>query len=110
MVLTSDLSLVECERALHRLDSLGLLSPTQIADLRDRLRIVTTHWTFMALDREVVESAKDSFPVEPVRSLDALHLASALRAADLLPGLAILSLDQRIRDNALPLGLPVHPT
>jgi len=67
------------------------------------------YWTFMTMDKDVVEGAKSVFPVEPVRSLDALHLASALKARRMLPELSMLTLDQRIRENALPLGFALLP-
>lgn len=63
----------------------------------------------MTLDKDVIEGAKGSFLVEPVRSLDALHLSSALKARRMVPSLAMLSLDRRLRDNAPLLGLPVIP-
>ncbi|MEN8148606.1 MAG: hypothetical protein ABFS86_02215 [Planctomycetota bacterium] len=42
-------------------------------------------------------------------SLDALHLAMALRARASAPDLEVLSLDRRIRENARALGLVVTP-
>ena len=39
-------------------------------------------------------------PREPVRALDALHLATVLRIGDFRPGLGVLSFDRRIRANA----------
>jgi hypothetical protein len=108
-VVTSDLSLVECERGLHRLAAAGTVTSQQFQERRDRLSLAASHWTLMALDREVVERARQSFPVEPLRSLDALHLSSALKARRMLPSLVMLSLDRRIRDNAPQLGFPLGP-
>ncbi len=45
------------------------------------------------------------FPVEPIRTLDALHLASALELLRLFPDLTVLSFDRRIVENLAPLGL-----
>jgi predicted nucleic acid-binding protein len=58
---------------------------------------------------EIVERARQTFPGEPIRTLDAIHLASALVARATLPGLALLSLDDRIRRAAAQLGLRVRP-
>jgi len=44
-----------------------------------------------------------------VRSLDAIHLASALSARPVLPEMRVLSLDTRVRENALKLGFEVLP-
>jgi hypothetical protein len=67
--------------------------------------------------REIVElerqlrrgRAQRPFPVGPVRTLDALHLASALVARSVAPGLRLLTLDQRIRENGARLGLAPLP-
>jgi len=44
-----------------------------------------------------------------VRTLDALHLATALRIGEFRPDLSVLSLDHRIRENAIALGFEVLP-
>ena len=49
--------------------------------------------------------AGEPFPVEPVRTLDAIHLASALRFATTFPALPVLTFDERILANLEPLGL-----
>ncbi len=49
--------------------------------------------------------AGEAFPVEPVRTLDAIHLATALQFARALPGLSVLTFDRRILANLEPLGL-----
>jgi len=49
------------------------------------------------------------FPVEPIRTLDAIHLASAILARAAVPDLALLSLDERVRANGRALGFTVLP-
>ena len=63
----------------------------------------------MRISDEIVSRARRPFPVEPIRTLDALHLASALvvRAAE--PELTVLSLNERVRDCTLALGLGLLP-
>jgi hypothetical protein len=58
---------------------------------------------------EVVERARQPFPGEPVRTLDAIHLASVLVARSAVAGLELLSLDDRIRRTAGRLGIQVNP-
>jgi hypothetical protein len=58
---------------------------------------------------EVVERAATPFPEEPVRALDALHLASALLVRSVTPDVEIAALDRRVRRNALRLGIAVRP-
>jgi predicted nucleic acid-binding protein len=62
-------------------------------------------WFIMNVDEAVVFRASRDFPIEPVRSLDALHLATALEYQKLYPHCRILSLDKRIRENADALGM-----
>jgi hypothetical protein len=59
----------------------------------------------MSLTADVLTRAGQAFPIEPVRTLDAIHLATALAFAEALPDLRMLTLDRRILDNAAALGL-----
>ncbi len=108
-VIASDLTLVECERVLIRAWSGGSITETELADQSSELARVSTHWTRLRVDETVVERARRPFPIEPIRTLDALHLASALAGRAAAPGLRLLTLDQRIRENAERLGLPTLP-
>lgn len=63
----------------------------------------------MAITREIIDRARLPFPGEPIRSLDAIHLASALVAMESVPDLALLSLDRRVRQVGRRLMLPVVP-
>ena len=63
----------------------------------------------LPLGPAVIDRARKPFPAEPIRTLDALHLASALNAAETLDDLSVLSLDRRIRSSARALGLSVLP-
>jgi len=57
----------------------------------------------------VVERARGSFSDDQIRSLDAIHLASALAARENVGELELVSLDGRIRSNATALGFRVLP-
>src|SRR5207249_11802593 len=63
----------------------------------------------LKLLEEILDRARRPFPGEPVRTLNALHLASALTARAAIPELAILSLDSSIRKSSLDLGFEVVP-
>jgi hypothetical protein len=56
----------------------------------------------------VSQRAEDPFPSEPVRTLDAIHLASALFLRQAFPDLTVLSADDRVRANAAQLGFDVE--
>lgn len=64
----------------------------------------------MRVEDEILERARRPFPGEPVRTLDALHLASALVANTRIARLALLSLDRRVRQAARVLGLALVPS
>lgn len=110
LVFTSVLTFVECERALIRARTLEEVPETELADRRRILAKASTHWYRVPLHDEILERAKRSFPVEPVRTLDAIHLASALVARSAVPDVAFLTLDRRIREASLASGFGVVPT
>ncbi len=108
-VFASDLTLVESDRVLIRSTVAGQISEAEAANRRAHLSRVSGHWNLVRISDEIVSRARRPFPVEPIRTLDALHLASALvvRAAE--PELTMLSLDERVRDCTLALGLGLLP-
>jgi len=110
VVVASDLTLIECDRVLIRAVALDEISETAMADRRAVLSAAASHWHLIRLAGEVVERARRSFPREPIRSLDALHLASALVARSALPQLSMLSMDGRVRENAAALGFALCPS
>jgi hypothetical protein len=109
LVVASDLTLIECDRVLLRAAALGELTEADAADRRAHLAAASAHWQVLRLGTDIVERARQPFPGPPVRTLDAIHLASALVARAAIPGLEMLTLDLRIRDVARPLGVRVRP-
>jgi hypothetical protein len=110
LVLSSDLTLVECDRALVRAEAMEPVREAVTADRRAHLTAAAAHWHLLRLDVRTIDRARRPFPAEPIRTLDALHLASALVARSAVPGLAVLSLDLRLRAAAEGLGFRVIPT
>jgi predicted nucleic acid-binding protein len=108
-VVASDLTLVECERSLRNAVALGRVSEHAAGRQRTRLRELAETWFVLGLSAEVLARAAQTFPAEPVRTLDALHLASALVAQTGFGDVALISLDQRVRVNAEALGFAVLP-
>ncbi len=109
LILSSDLTLLECERVLVRGSATGELSEGEIGRRAAVLRTAAQHWMLLAFTPNVIERAQRPFPNEPVRTLDALHLALALEAKRIIPEARVLSLDRRIRESARQLGLEVSP-
>ena len=109
LVTSSDLTLIECDRVLIRAVAQGETSETEAAARRAYLSLAAASWTVLHIGTEIVERARRPFPAEPIRSLDAIHLASALSARASLRSLEILSLDDRIRNAARQLGFKLQP-
>jgi PIN domain len=109
IVLASDLTLIECDRVLHRAASLGELTEAEAADRRAHLATAAAHWHVLRIGPEVVDRARQPFPGDPIRTLDAIHLASVLVARSAVARLALLSLDDRIRGAGRKLGLALLP-
>ncbi len=109
IVVASDLTLIECDRVLHRAVALGELTEAEAADRRAHLATAAAHWTVLRIGAEVFERARQPFPGQPVRTLDAIHLASLLVARSAISGLELLSLDSRVRGAAAGLGIQLRP-
>jgi predicted nucleic acid-binding protein len=79
------------------------------ADRRAHLNAAAAHWHVCRLSLDIVDRARRQFPSEPVRTLDAIHLASALAVRSTIPGVELLSLDDRIRRAGEQLGFRLQP-
>lgn len=108
-VVASDLTLIECNRVLLHAATLGELTEAEAADRRAHLTMAASHWHVLRISQDIVERARQPFPGEPIRTLDAIHLASVLVARSAVAGLELLSLDDRIRKAAGRLGFRVRP-
>lgn len=108
-VVCSRVTLIESRRAIRRASNEGRIGEGQSAEILSVLALAAARWAVLELSREVAGRAEEAFPVEPVRTLDAIHLASALVLRQSLPDLSLLSTDQRLRANAAQLGLPLLP-
>jgi predicted nucleic acid-binding protein len=108
-VVASTLTSVECARAVARGVISERLGPAdELAALR-LLDMVSASWVTLEMTGRVLDRACARFPHEPVRTLDALHLATAMMFHEAHGKLTMVSLDERIRDNAAGLGLSVAP-
>ena len=109
LVMASDLTLVECDRVLIRAVTTGEIDEAAAADRRAHLNAAASHWHLWRVSPDIVERARLPFPAEPIRTLDAIHLASALAVRSAVPGIELLTLDDRIRRAAKQLGFEVKP-
>ena len=109
IVVASDLTLIECGRVSIRAAALGELTEAEAADRRGRLTTAAAHWHVLRIAGEIVERAREPFPTEPIRTLDAIHLGIGAGRPVSCTWFELLSLDERIRNVARKLGLPLQP-
>lgn len=109
LIIASDLTLIECDRVLLRALALKELTEAEAADRRAHLIAAAAHWQVLRIAGEIVDRARQPFPGDPVRPLDAIHLASLLVARSAIAGLRMLALDERVRRAAKGLGVAVEP-
>ena len=109
VVVSSSLTSTEVARTLRRLVATGVMEP-QVGDASwARYSAAIAHWHLYGVTDAVLARASQPFPQEPVRTPDAIHLATAaLFALEVTPP-TILSVDQQLRANAQGLGMSVMP-
>ena len=99
-LITSRLSLVEAGRAFLRLRASGQVSEEQLADARRELDSLWARCEIWELTPLVCETACQVAPGKPLRTLDALHLATYLLARRRIENLELLTADQRLAEAA----------
>lgn len=104
-IVTSDLTWTETERVLTSAVVRGRIREADAQRVRHAVATTRATSTSMGVTSEVLSRAGRAFPVEPVRALDAIHLATALAFTAVFPDLGMVSLDSRVLENAAALGL-----
>jgi predicted nucleic acid-binding protein len=107
-VTSSRLALIETRRVVRRAEREGRITGAQAADLLAVFAQATSTRALLETSEEVARRAEGSFPNEPVRTLDAIHLASALFLRQAFPDLVVLTSDDRVRANATLPGFPAE--
>lgn len=103
-LVTSALTLAETARAIVRARAAGRLTAEQEGAAVRGLRTFARRCFVIEVDRRVLNRVGGRFPVEPIRTLDAVHLAT-IEMLDESPELVtVMTRDARVRDNALALG------
>jgi uncharacterized protein with PIN domain len=109
VVVASALTLIECSRGLARARATRRIKETdELAALR-LLDEAAAGWNVLDIADDIAERARADFPDEPVRTLDAIHLASIAVFADAVGALQVLTLDDRVRRNVAAMKLAVVP-
>lgn len=107
--ITSVVTLIECERTILRAQAQGRLDAVNADSARFRLARFADHCNIVQLDGSVVERSSESFGDDLIRTLDAIHVASALIARRALGPMNFVSLDHRVRAVAAASGFSVQP-
>jgi predicted nucleic acid-binding protein len=91
---------VEAGRAFHRIRARGGVSEEQLADAGRELDALWARCDIWELTPRVCEMAGQVAPGRPLRTLDALHLATYLLARRRIAGLSLLTADRRLLEAA----------
>lgn len=94
---------------LIRATATRALPEAAASERRAVLARTADHWIVFDLDTTVVDRTRRPFPAEPIRTLDAIHLATASLAHSLVPDMVVLALDRRVRASARQMGFTVLP-
>ncbi len=82
----------------------GRLTAVQERRAIRALRTFATRCDLVSIADPVLERAGRPFPLEPIRTLDAIHLATAELLGESPQLVTVLTRDARVRDNARALG------
>ena len=102
------MTLAEAARALLRGRATGRLSEADERAATRGLQVFARRCDLVSITDAVLARVGRPFPVEPVRTLDALHLATAEELAEPPALVTIVTRDARVRDNARALGYAVE--
>ena len=106
--ITSALTLAEAARAILRGRANGRLSEADERAATRGLQVFARRCALVSVTDAVLARVGRPFPVEPIRTLDALHLATAEELAEPPALVTIVTRDARVRDNARALGYGVE--
>jgi predicted nucleic acid-binding protein len=104
---TSALTLAEAGRAIIRARVSGRLTADQERAAVRALRTFERRCFILDVDRAVLDRVRRPFPVEPIRTLDAIHLATAELLAESPQLVTVVTRDARVEANARALGFTV---
>jgi predicted nucleic acid-binding protein len=100
---SSELIRVECLRVLDRLRLSSAMDDRELSRRRATTLEVLEGFELVRVNRAIIERASDPFPTL-LRTLDALHLASALLVRSRYKSIRFATHDDELADAALGLG------
>ncbi len=105
--ITSGLTLAESHRAVLRARLSGRLSADQERSTVRGLGTFARRCELVAVSQDVLVRAGRPFPVEPLRTLDAIHLASVELLGEPPQLVTVVTRDARVASNARAMGYAV---
>jgi len=105
---TSALTFSEAGRAILRARTTGRLTAEDEKAAIRALRTFERRCFVLDVSQAVLDRVRRPFPVEPIRTLDAIHLATAELLGEPPQLVTIVTRDERVRANASALGFGVE--
>src|SRR6185295_16349368 len=105
---TSALTLAEAGRAIVRAHATARLTAAEEQAAVRALRTFERRCFILDVDRAVLARVRRPFPVEPIRTLDSVHLATTELLGEPPQLVTVVTRDARVRDNARALGYAVE--
>ena len=105
---TSALTLSEAGRAIIRARATGRLTADDEKAAVRALRTFERRCFVLEVTHAVLDRVRRPFPVEPIRTLEAIHLATAELLGEPPQLVTIVTRDERVRTNARALGYGIE--
>jgi len=105
---TSALTIAEAARAILRARAAARLTADQERAAARALRRFERRCFLVAVTDAVLARVRRPFPIEPIRTLDAVHLATTELLGEPPPLIVVVTRDTRVRENAEALGYAVE--
>ena len=106
--ISSELIVAELLRTLDRLRLTARTPDVELAQLREEAERNLAKLDLVPINRAVLRRAGGAFPM-PVKTLDAIHLATALLWEEHAGEIVFLTLDRQLANAARACGLTVYP-
>lgn len=104
---TSALTIAETARAIVRARVTGRIDRDQEVEASRSLHTFEASAIVAPVTGDILARVGRPFPVEPVRTLDAIHLATLELLGEPPHAITVLTRDARVRENALAMGYRV---
>ena len=106
-LVTSVLTFAEAGRAIIRARATGRLTAAEEQGAVRALRTFERRCFVLDADRAVLARVRRPFPIEPIRTLDAVHLATMEQLGEAPQLVTVVTRDARVRENAQAFGFVV---